>query len=378
MKDIITLPATEDLLKKYVLKLYARKNQVGDLCFDESKINALIVNKSYKEITCSELLDCCFITFRWGNEIFEQFIPTKFYCFTANEKTSDNIEDYPFLYTSIEPLDSLPLYKADFGLNGLGCDIIDGKGNILISLHPNLYDNGFIEVSVTPDKSILVFNYDENNAESFDLFYYDDVQNKLIRKHEIEDKDLVFNIINEKGYATILSLASDEIKNNKDLVLTALKTDPYCYMYVGERIKYDRDVILAAIRSNADAFSDAPENIQNDHKFIQMAVSYNPKSLNYVSESLRNEPDIIMAAANDKTFAALEFASSRLREDPVFVMQMIEKCGDNICFAADWMRAEKQFVIAAIHAGVSSRTLEYLPENLRNDEEIISELQKKG
>lgn len=365
MKEIVTLPATEDLLKKYILKLYSRKHHVGDLCFDEAKMNALTVYKSYKVLTSSELLDCCFISVRGGNENFEQFIPSKFYCLTENVKNADNNEDYPFLYTSIEPLDRLPLYKADFGLNGLGSDIIDGKGNILISLYPNLYDNGFIEVSVTPDKSILVFNYDENNAESFELFIYNDVENKLIRKHEIEDKNLVLSIINEKGYATILSLASVELKDNKDLVLTALKRDPYCYIYVGEGIKNDRDVILTAIRSNPDAISHAPENIQNDKAFLLNCIEINADVGKFIPADLQNDREfVILAVSCNGSF--LKYASESLKNDREIVLAAVKKHGNSLQFASKELCDDNDIVSCAIN-NAGRAVLNYASERICTD-----------
>lgn len=366
MKEIITLTATEDLLKKYILKLYARKNHVGDLCFDEAKMNALIINKSYKELTSSELLDCCFISVRYSNENFEQFIPTTFYCLIDNEKNSDNIEDYPFLYTCIEQLDNLPLYKADIGLHGLGSDIIDGRGNILKSLHPNLYDNGFIEVSVTPDKSILVFNFDENNAESFDLFYYDDIQNKLIRKVELEDKNYILSIINEKGYSTILGLASNELKNDKDLVLTALERDPCCYIYVGELIKYDRDVILAAILYYPDAISDAPDEIQNDEAFLIICISINAKVGKFIPTVLLDDREfVIQAVSHNGLF--LQYVSETLKNNREIVLAAVAKNGISLQYASQELCDDFEIVSIAIN-NAGRDVLNYASERICTDE----------
>jgi hypothetical protein len=48
---------------------------------------------------------------------------------------------------------------------------------------------------------------------------------------------------------------------------------------------------------------------------------------------------------------------------------MIDKCGRNIAFAADKIRADRKFVLAAAtHAG--SSILDYVPEHFRDDKEI--------
>jgi len=117
----------------------------------------------------------------------------------------------------------------------------------------------------------------------------------------------------------------------------------------------------------------ASEELLNDRQLLLHALPANNELVSILSESLRDDADIILAAS-DKYFASLQFASQKLREDPIFVMKMIDKCGENISFAADWMKANRKFVFAAAHAG--SRILDNVPENFRDEEEIMLEIIK--
>jgi hypothetical protein len=55
---------------------------------------------------------------------------------------------------------------------------------------------------------------------------------------------------------------------------------------------------------------------------------------------------------------------------------MIEKCGQNIRYAADGMKADRKFVLAAAHGG--SHILDHVPERFRDDEEIMLKMIKEN
>lgn len=119
----------------------------------------------------------------------------------------------------------------------------------------------------------------------------------------------------------------------------------------------------------------APEELLNDRQLLLRALPLDNHLVAIISDSLRDDPEII-AAASGGYFASLEYASIRLREDPIFVLQMINKNGSNICFAADWIREDRKFILSALHAG--SKILNNIPNYFRDDEEIMLEVVKSS
>ncbi|MFN5642548.1 MAG: DUF4116 domain-containing protein [Sphingobacteriales bacterium] len=376
MKEIKRVLATEDLLKRYILKLYSRKNQIGDLCFDETKINSLIVNKSYSELTYSELVDCCSISARWTNEDFQQYTPNEFYYFEDNKIHTETIQEQPFLYTSINPLEFLPLFLADFGLYGIGSDITDTNGNILLSIYSNLYDDGYFKVIVLSDKTIIVYSFDKNNADGFDLYQYDAAKNKLIKKYLIEDKSQILSIIEEKDCPMILSMANDELRNNKEIVLAALRRDPYCFRHAGEVIKNEKDIILAALSAYPDAFLYAAEELQNNKEFLLNCIKINPEVCEFISSTFQNDQEIIQYAVSCDGMS-LQYASEELKNNREIVLTAITKNGMSIQYASLKLRDDIDIVSAAKNSA-GTRVLKYASERIRGDNTFVDDIKSRN
>jgi hypothetical protein len=64
-----------------------------------------------------------------------------------------------------------------------------------------------------------------------------------------------------------LDFASDQLKNDKDVVLEAVKQNDYALYYASEQLKNDKDIVLEAVKQDGDAIRYASDELQNDPIF---------------------------------------------------------------------------------------------------------------
>ena len=292
--------ATEELLKIYFFKLYARKNEFAHLYFLEDALNDIINYKSLGQMNSKELFDCIKIErrgfgFDSRHESFDDFIPSKFYFIDDIRNSNETIFEHPFLYTNFKLIDGLHLYEAEVGLNSIGCDLINGDGAILKTVAPNLYDNGYYVLKVFSKKYpiFLLIETDENNGDWLSFYSLNDSQ--LNEIDEIGDKDLILDFF-KFGCPEILAKASPEISDDREILMAALNIDSDSLIYASERLRNDKAIVLKAVSQDGSSLRFASEELQNDREVVIAAVSNYRYAIKYVGEKLKNDVDILAIA----------------------------------------------------------------------------------
>ncbi len=293
--------ATEELLKIYFFKLYARKNEFVFLYFLEDVLNNIINCNTLSEMNSKELFDCIKIDRRgFGfdsiHESFDDFIPSKFYFIDDIGNSKETIFEKPFLYTNFKLIDGLNLYEAEVGLNSIGCDLINSDGAILKTVAPNLYDDGYYVIKVLSKKHLifLLIETDENNGDWFS--FYSLKNNQLIEVDEVGDRSLILELL-KSGCTEILANASSEINDDGEILMAAVNIDCNSLIYASERLRNDKAIVLKAVSQDGSSLQYASQELQNDREVAIAAVSNNRYALIYVGEKLKNDA-VILAIAN--------------------------------------------------------------------------------
>ena len=165
--------------------------------------------------------------------------------------------------------------------------------NTLIKLGYNKYD--FINNSEYKNLVIIAIT---NNFSLFNISQ--DLQN---------DKDIVIAAVSQSGL--ILQYTNDIMKNDKDVVLAAIKSSPVSLIYASLNIKNDKDIILIAVSQFGYLLKYASTNLQNDKDVVLAAVEEHGNSLLYASNILKTDIDVILKAASE-SFYSLCFIDEEL------------------------------------------------------------------
>ena len=112
-----------------------------------------------------------------------------------------------------------------------------------------------------------------------------------------------------------LRYASEELKNDREVVLQVVKQDGGALRYASEELKNDREVVLAAVKQNGWALMYASEELKNDREVVLDVVKRAGYVLKYASEELKKDREVVLAAVKSDR-QALQFASNELKKDP--------------------------------------------------------------
>ena len=88
------------------------------------------------------------------------------------------------------------------------------------------------------------------------------------------DKDVVIESVNNYGS---LCWASEEIRNNREIVMEAVKNNGYEIQYASNDLKNDKDLVITALKENKMAFAYIGKDIKEE---------FFPKEKNYSAERI--------------------------------------------------------------------------------------------
>ena len=101
-----------------------------------------------------------------------------------------------------------------------------------------------------------------------------------------DDKEVVLEAV--KNYGQALKYTSEPLRNDKEIVLEALKTNGWALEYASNSLKNDKDVVLKAVKTNGLALHHASDKLKNDKEIVLEAVKTNGLALHYASESIQS------------------------------------------------------------------------------------------
>lgn len=123
----------------------------------------------------------------------------------------------------------------------------------------------------------------------------------------------------ENGYPEWLMNAPNWLKDDRDTVLVAVTQDPpagsAALEHASLRLRNDREVVLAAVKASGVALEHASLPLRNDREVVLAAVEENGQALSYASNRLKDDEQVVLAAVEKDPYAFIH-ASNRLRDDP--------------------------------------------------------------
>ena len=243
-------------------------------------------------------------------------------------------------------------------------------------LYPNLFDGDNLSIS-----SFLECDPKTQQELMLKDSFYELVKNSILNNadifadisHELPvwgDKQLVLALINSVLNASALRLASDPLKDDKEVVSKAVGLSGSSLRYASERLKDNREVVISAINNSSKAFEFASPRLQNDKNIALLAIRYHGDNLEFVSAKLLADKEIVLAAVQN-TGSAIEYASAKMKADKEIFLLANKKYVDHLRRgrAKDEITANKHIVLAAVQN--NGGALEYASDELKADKEIV-------
>ena len=123
---------------------------------------------------------------------------------------------------------------------------------------------------------------------------------------------------------TTMNLSKNKIKsfkNDKKIVLEALKQDGRALQYVSEELRNDEEIVLAAVKQKGFALKYVPTQFKNSKKIVLEAVKQYGVALQFASLRIQNDKEVVLEAVKQDGFAIL-YASKGLKNNKEFAREL--------------------------------------------------------
>lgn len=162
------------------------------------------------------------------------------------------------------------------------------------------------------------------------------------------DEEIMLAAVNKWGKN--FKWASIELKQNKELILTAIShpEDPISLLYVADKFKDDKDIVIAAIKRDG-------------------------QNLKWVSNRLNRDREVVLTAIkNSKELGSIQMVIEKFKDDKEIVLAAVKRNGHELKWASNRLRLDRETVLAATKYSKSTvMYMERIPEKFRHDKDII-------
>jgi CxxC motif-containing protein len=166
----------------------------------------------------------------------------------------------------------------------------------------------------------------------------------------------------QNGFA--LYFASEELKADKEVVMTAVTLIGYALKCASGNLKAGKEVVMTAVSQDGNQF--ILSFVSAELEYLKEMTMKNGNAVDYSSAEDKAEKKVALAAAvanysqvlmyetaDEKVLVirnggALEFASAELQADKEVVMAAVLKNGQMLKHASSELKADKQVVIADV------------------------------
>ena len=157
------------------------------------------------------------------------------------------------------------------------------------------------------------------------------------------DKEEFKRVLLEHG----LKYASQQFRNDKDVVLPTIAKHPSDLKYVSEKLKNDKDVVLAAVSQSAFELKYASPELQDNYEVVVAAITGHGGALEYASERIRSDKKILQIVT-DRHESHLARASETLLNDRKYFLDLIERNPGIYWFVPHHIQCDKEFIRLAV------------------------------
>lgn len=147
-----------------------------------------------------------------------------------------------------------------------------------------------------------------------------------------DDKEVVLSAVKKNGL--VLRMASGNLKNDRDVVLAALNEDGNALKYVSSDLKQDLEIVKVAVNNNGEALVYAPENLRNNEEIVLLAIKKSAYALNYASERLKNDKEFAIKAMSENVCAIMHM--SKWVQDEKGVLELLKKNKNKVFELDEW------------------------------------------
>lgn len=159
------------------------------------------------------------------------------------------------------------------------------------------------------------------------------------------------------GVDILLSMASENLRKDKDIVLLACEKDPFNYedfadpdqraiYYVDKSLLHDKDFILKIVSTSPDVLlyiDNENHAVFEDKEYVKKLIEVQPFSIKYVSDRLKDDKELALIAVKLKGIT-LKYVSDRLRNDKEVVIESLNQDKDAFKYISEELKYDDAII----------------------------------
>jgi hypothetical protein len=123
--------------------------------------------------------------------------------------------------------------------------------------------------------------------------------------------------------------ASDELKSDREFVLSQVKNDVYYLNEVNPQLLSDREIITRAVERLGEALKYASDELRNDRELVSRAVKSDPLAFRFASPELKRDKELLKLSLT-RDISAIQYADPLLLNDPeIMTLELLSEALDD-------------------------------------------------
>ena len=262
-------------------------------------------------------------------------------------------ENYIKLMCKEKILNSINIYKIDDNF------VMPNDTNIIYAIFSY---KKYVYLTKTNDNKVKLNNiYNDIEDEYYCLLFHSLIYN--ISYDDIIEKTYIELILSLPNKYELLFLYNLDILDDYNFIIKAVQIKNNL-KYASERLKDNYDIALTAVKANGISLQFISDRLKDNENIALAAVSNNYYAFLYVSDKLKDTESFVSTVVK-KYNSPLEFASDRLKDDYDFILPFIKRNEYNLSCVSDRLKDNENFILTSIKN--NPRLIKYASERLKND-----------
>ena len=261
-------------------------------------------------------------------------------------------------------------------------DYLETNWDLVKYCHPSMRDDITIMKKAIADNGLnLEFASDElKKNKDFLLSAVEENQDavKFIPSNFLESEIFVKDLIEKVNSVTntIFELIPEKLKKNKSILIKIAQK----IQYLGQKLegyfdKNDLQFFSEVVKKNGDFIYFASEKLRDDEELVKVAIKFGDCSLSNISERLRNDPEMVIWAIENNRPALLSSAGEIAKDDFDVIKTAVCRQGSALDWASERLRDDNEIVKLAVDE--DPYALKYASERIRNDKTFVLKICEK-
>ncbi|MGR3951715.1 MAG: DUF4116 domain-containing protein [Chlamydia sp.] len=155
----------------------------------------------------------------------------------------------------------------------------------------------------------------QNNPGALQYAHHD-----FIRKSSLD----MISLVEQNGL--LLQYASDDLKNDDEVVFNACQNNPTAIQFASDRMRDSDRTMRYLVLHDSLLLQYASDRLKDNLRFVEFACKNNAEAIQFASDTIRGNRAFMVPFIRENK-STLKYATDKLKDDPIFVstvMQVID------------------------------------------------------